>query len=479
MLYPCVRVTALLLLAFFICRPSSRGQSVESRFFSRLDGKTAELDRQLTRQTEKYLERMARREERLKKKLCQLDTAAAKRLFSGSEIQEYTRLETMLKRDSGKTAVPLSGEYLPYVDSLKVSLSFLRKNIPPGNLPDPRLQNSIQQLQQLQSKIQDAEQIKAFIRQRKEQIKQWLVGYTQLPAGIQKEYQGINQDLYYYSRQVKGYKDVLNNPDELQRKVLSLLNQLPAFQQFMKNNSQLAGLFNLPGNYGAAGALTGLQTCSQVQQLIQEQVAAGGPGGMAALQSNVQAAEQQLDQFKDKLNGLGGGSGDIDLPDFKPNNEKTKTFLQRLEYGTNFQTTRTNTFFPTVTDLGLSVGYKLNDRSTAGIGASYKIGWGNGINHIALSGQGAGLRSFLDVKIRKTFFATGGLEYNYTTPITDLRQIRDISYWTRSGLIGVSKTVAVKGRWLKQTKIQLLWDFLSYRQLPKTQPVLFRIGYVF
>jgi len=58
-----------------------------SKFFSRLRNKTASLDDQLTRQTEKYLQKMARREERLRKKLYKVDSNAAKSLFAGSADQ--------------------------------------------------------------------------------------------------------------------------------------------------------------------------------------------------------------------------------------------------------------------------------------------------------------------------------------------------------------------------------------------------------
>jgi hypothetical protein len=169
----------------------------------------------------------------------------------------------------------------------------------------------------------------------------------------------------------------------------------------------------------------------------------------------------------------------MDMPDFKPNDQKTKPFWKRLEYGVNFQTTHNNYYFPTVTDLGLSLGYKLGGSNSVGVGASYKIGWGNGIQHIAVSSQGVGLRSYLDIKIKKTWFAAGGFEYNYTTPFSSFQDLRQIERWTKSGLIGISKQVSVKGRFFKQTKLQLLWDFLSYQQVPKTQPVLFRIGYTF
>jgi hypothetical protein len=50
------------------------------------------------------------------------------------------------------------------------------------------------------------------------------------------------------------------------------------------------------------------------------------------------------------------------MPEFKPNTQKTKSFLKRLEYGANFQTQKATNFFPAVSDLGLSLGYKFSDK---------------------------------------------------------------------------------------------------------------------
>jgi len=326
--------------------------------------------------------------------------------------------------------------------------------------------------------MQDADQVKEFVRQRKQQISEYIQQHSNLSGLLGKDYQGLNQDVYYYSQEVRQYKEMLNDPDKLMKQALALLNKLPAFQAFMKQNSQLAGLFNLPSNYSDPASLAGLQTRDQVSALIQQQVSAGGAGGAAALQANLQSAQSQLDGYKDKLSKLGGGSGDIDMPDFKPNDQKTKTLWKRLEYGTNFQTTRNNYYFPTVSDFGLSVGYKLSERSTLGVGASYKLGWGNGIQHIAFSSQGAGLRSFVDVRVKGSFSVSGGFEYNYTKPFSGV-QLPGWDKWTKSGLIGASKTVSMKSRVFKKTKVQLLWDFLSYQQAPRTQAVIFRIGYNF
>jgi hypothetical protein len=457
-----------------------------SRFFDKVQARTAGLNEQITRQTAKYIQRLQEREKNLYKKLYRKDPVAAKSLFAGVQ-ERYAALNQKLASDTGTEGTKPIGDYQANADSLQGMLKFLAQNQSVGQgamgstslskLNATGLQGSLSQLQTLQAKMQDADQIKDLVRQRKQMISDYVRQHTELAGVLGKDFQAMNQDLYYYSQQVREYKEMLNDPDKMTKQALALLNKMPAFQAFMKQNSQLAGLFNLPGNYGDPSALTGLQTRNQVAALIQQQVSAGGANGAAALQSNLQSAESQLNTYKDKLSKLGNGSGDIDMPDFTPNGQKTKPFWKRLQYGTNFQTTRNNYLFPTVSDFGLSVGYKITDGSTAGIGASYKLGWGNGIQHIALSSQGMGLRSFLDIKIKGSFSATGGLEYNYTTPFRSYQQLKQWNDWTKSGLIGVTKTVSVKSRFFKKTSIQLLWDFLSYQQVPKTQPLLFRVGY--
>jgi hypothetical protein len=245
----------------------------------------------------------------------------------------------------------------------------------------------------------------------------------------------------------------------------------------MSTHSELAGLFSIPGSGSAtqATALAGLQTRSGVEQMLQKQVSAGGPDAGQAAGQKIQAAQSALKGLKDKVTQAGGGSSSMDIPDFRPNTQHTRTFLHRLTYGFNIQSVRSNYYLPTTTDLGLSLGYKINDRNTIGIGASYKMGWGQDIHHIAISSQGVGLRSFLETKIKGSFFATGGFEYNYQQPIYSLSQIRSLNAWTPSGLAGLTKQYKIAGK--MKGNVQLLWDFLSYQQVPKTRPVLFRVGY--
>jgi hypothetical protein len=475
------------------------GQSVDSvtnkvfsfptRLLGHIQSRTASVNQQLTQQTEKMLTRMAQKEAKMQKKLSGADSLGAKQLFSSSQ-QQYASLLQRLQAKAGSRPTSPSGVYQPYVDSLQGSLSFLHQNpqLLGGSNTNlatgvqSQLQGATTEVQSLQSRLQVATEAKLFVQQRKQQISQYIAQHAQFQNLLGKPYAAMNQEAYYYSQRLQQYKDQFNSPDKIEKQALAKLSALPAFQNFMKSNGQLSGLFKIPGSGGGEGSaepLPGLQTHAQIAQQVQGQVGASGSGGVDAFQSKLQSAQSQLNSYKNKLPQLGGGATPADIPDFRPNDQKTKTLWRRLEYGTNFQTTHTNYYYPVVTDFGLSLGYRLGHGKVVGVGASYKLGWGSGIDHIALSNQGVGLRSFLQVPLKKSFSATGGFEYNYTTPFTSYQQLRQMQYWTKSGLIGVTKTVSMKSRVFKKTQLQLLWDFLSYRQIPKTQPILFRIGYNF
>jgi hypothetical protein len=243
----------------------------------------------------------------------------------------------------------------------------------------------------------------------------------------------------------------------------------------MKKNSMLAGLFNIPQDYGTSG-VAGLQTRGDIEQLLSQQMQMMGPNGAQTAQANILDAQSVLTDLRNKFQQTGTGG---EMPDFKPNNQKTKSFLRRIQYGVNLQTAHSTYYFPTTTDIGFSAGYKINDKSTAGIGASAKIGWGSDIHHVQVTGQGLSLRSFIDMKIKGNFYASGGLEYNFQKPFNTTQQIQSLDQWQRSGLIGIMKMVSIKSKIAKNTKLQLLWDFLSYYQTPRTQPIKFRIGYNF
>jgi hypothetical protein len=337
------------------------------------------------------------------------------------------------------------------------------------------------ELKELQARMQQANNIQAYIRQRQQELKQQLKDKL-FNSSMAKSLKSINKETFYYEQRLREYKELINDKQKLEQKALELVRNLPAFQKFWQKHSYLAQLFPTPANYGTPQALQGLQTRAGVQQQLQQRFGmssitpnASVGAGNNYLQQQMQAAQTQLSQLKDKLSDLGinGGSSDMTVPDFKPNSQHTKSFLQRIEYGMNVQSLKGSWGIPVTSDVALTAGYKLNDRSTIGIGAAYRMGWGS-IKHIRITHEGVGLRSYTDIKAKGSIWISGGYELNYMQSFKKLPDLYDIHVWQRSGLIGLTKKYKIGKR---ENNMQLLWDFLSYSQIPRTPALKFRVGF--
>ena len=475
-----MRSSLLLLLTCFIIETAKTQvadtaaasfANLPSKYFQEIGKKSSQLENKITAKSEKALRQFSNQEQKLYKKLYKIDSLAAKEIF-GNAKEKINSLSNKLKKAEAVT-VSNVGQYIGHLDSLQTSLNFLSQY--KDKLPSPeKLKAALGKVNILDSKLQSAEEIKNFMRQRKQQLKEMLSKF-----GFAKEFKKLNKNVYYYSQQLNEYKEIIKDPKKIEKKAMTMLSKLPAFQQFMKKNSMLAGLFRMPDDGGTAQSLQGLQTRADVQSLIQNRFTGTGVDPQQYIQQQLGAAQAEMNKLKNKVFNAGGGSSEAELPDFKPNNQKTKSFFKRIEFGSNFQTSKNTQYYPVTTDVGLSIGYKLNDKSVIGIGTSYKVGLGSGFNNIKLSSQGVGLRSFIDWKLKGSFFVSGGYELNYRNTFKNLVQLYDYNLWQKSGLVGLSKVVDMKSKFFKKAKVQLLYDFLWKEQLPRGQQLNFRVGYNF
>jgi len=443
---------------------------LSDKYIQDIGSRSVEYQAKMQQSTEKYLDKLNSQEQLLQKQLSKADPAAADRIFNGSQ-QVYDKIQNDLKNNSENILRPM-GKYVPGIDSAVTSLKFLQQN---GNLPGRLGSNAAQvkaalsKVQALEDQFKKTDNVEDFIKQREQYLQQQLASYN-LP-GLQQ----YKQQAAYYGQQMQELKQDWNDPSRAEEKAMALLNKLPSFQNFMKKNSMIAGLFNIPDDYSTAG-IAGLQTRDQVQKMMQEKMQMMGPKGTQNAQQNIGDAQSMLTSLRNKLNQ---GSSELAMPDGQGNNQHTKSLFRRLEYGINIQSSVASSYYPQSTAFAGTIGYKLNDKSVIGIGLSYNVGWGTDIHHIHISNQGIGIRAFLDVQLKGSFYASGGFEKNYNKVFTSLNQVVVGNLWQNSGLIGISKIVSMKGNLMKKTRVQLLWDFLSYYQIPKAQPFVFRVGYNF
>lgn len=418
----------------------------------------------LVRKSEKWIKRLKRYERALQKRIEKNGVDISKQLPQ-SNNNFYSKIQQQVVSAS---PVSSSGVYIPQIDSLTVLTDYFHQSVKNGrmqNIPTPgKIKELSGKLKSALNNLQGAASIQQQLNERKAQLRK-----IAEVSGINKEFRKYQEQYYYYQRQVNEYKSALENPDKAFKKLMSYVRDIPEFKAFLRKNSQLSRLFLPPDPLsGTVSLVPGLQTQSGVQALIGQRFSGADPLGM--MQQQTDLAKEQLNELKEKVRKVSGDQNESDMPDFKPNGQKIKSFFRRLEYGMNIQSAKRNNLLPVTTDWAFSLGYKLNDKSTIGIGAAYKMGWGDGFQRIQITNEGIGLRSFVEMKLKGSIWISGGYEQNYWARFGRISQLGAIK-WQESGLIGISK----KYRLVKKTgNLQLLWDFLNRQTGPALQ---FRTGF--
>ena len=429
--------------------------NIPLRYLSQVDEKARDYHKMVDQQSIRLLNRLQKIENRIWRKLAKHHPGIADSIFSKTTLPD--KPAAILNTGSGG-----------YLDSLQTSLKFLQahSNLLQGN-SSGKIAGTLKNVQQLQESLQYTETIKNYIRQRKELLRQQLAGY----GSYGREFKQLNKQVYYYAEQMKEYKAMLKDKKKAENKAIEILKRQPAYKKFIAGNTQLAGLFRIGESFESTVVPGGLQSRVAVQQLISERLnIIGGSNPGSYLIEQLNGAQSQVNQLRNSMNT----SGDGDMPDFRPNTQRTKNFFKRIEAGFNLQTQQGDNTFPAISNIGLSAGYRINDKSVAGIGIAYRLGLGKPLKDITLSHQGVSFRSYGDIKLKKSIWISGGLEYNYLHAFRRGNDLPDLHLWQRSGLIGLSRKTRM-GKTVMKT--QLLWDFLSYHQVPRAQPLKFRIGY--
>ncbi|MBG9377718.1 hypothetical protein I5907_15860 [Panacibacter sp. DH6] len=448
----------------------------------KLDNKYYKLSASVNKHSRKLIESLQAEEEKLQIKLSRVDSLKAQALFQKTQ-EQYARLKTLADNPVDIASAKLK-EYIPNIDSANTVLKFLSQYKDLSALSSGKLEQlsqTLNSLQDLQGRLQQANEIQNFVKQRLSQLKSSLSN-SALGQGLAS----INRKAYYYQQQIEEYKSILRDKKKLEEKLIGTVRTLPAFQKFWDKHSYLAQLFPMRTNPETSGnPIPGLQTAAGMQQLMQQRFGTqitlpttNPAAGAGLFQEQTAVAQQQIADLKRQVDKTGGSSSDLVMPGFKPNEQKTKSFLERLEYGLNFQSEKSTSFLPATTDIAITAGYKLSDNKVIGLGASYKIGWGHGWNNISLSSQGAGFRGYADVKAKAGFWLSAGFEYNYLQTFSNLRDLHtNIDVWQQSALAGITKKYKIsKGR---EGKIQILYDFLHNKHLPASQGLKFRVGWGF
>jgi hypothetical protein len=470
---PRLIITPVFILSIFLLNAQDSLLKISPDYLDKVSAKVDKAGQALNKKTERALLKMEKEEKRLNEKLAKIDSLAAKKLFSATE-KKYAELRDKLNKKAEQLNPENLSSYVPYLDTLKTTLSFLETKgnslLSQSSPTKEKLRNTISKVNNLNSELAKVQSIQQYLRERRQYLKEQLSQF-----GMVKQLKKMNKELFYYGEELKELKETLKDPKKIEAKALAVLRELPVFKKFMQQNSQLASLFSMPGGSNADPAsFAGLQTRASVQQFIQTSLPINGGNGQQFLTQQLQSGNSQLSKQKNSIRFPELAENYGEMPDFKPNMQKSKSFLKRLEYGANIQFGKTNHFLPNTGELAVSIGYKLNDKGIVGIGSSYKLGLGTGINHIKFTHQGFGMRSYIDWKIKGGFYISGGYEKNNLPQLNNVVAPIRLSTWQESGLIGISKKYPVGKK--RKGNFQVLFDFLSYKNIPRSQPILIRTG---
>jgi len=430
------------------------------KLLEHIDKKYNGLTQLLSKNASKAIEQLQRQEKVLIAKLSKQDSSKAKQLQLSSTAA-YNDLPNQLVQAKGNSVAAVRN-YIPALDSVQAMMGFINGG------------NVVKSVAGLQDQIQIANYTNTFLQNRRQALQTALSG-----TPLVKQLKQVQKTAFYYQQQVEAYRQTLKDPDKLQKLALTQLSKLDAFKAFFAKNSQLASIFRMgvAENELDAASINGLQTRQSMRAALQ-QFESAGANPQQFVQGQVQSASGELQTFKNKINNAVSGNGEAGMPSFKPNTQKAKSFLQRIELGFNIQSLRPNGLLPVTSDLAFTLGYKLNSKSVIGVGLSYKMGWGNGISDMRITHEGFGLRSFVDWQIKGGFYISGGYEQNYMQSFNRLSALMNLpmSAWKQSGLMGISKKYKL-GK--KKGTLQVLYDFLHFSNQVNTQPVIFRTGFNF
>ena len=450
-------------------------QHIPTRYINTIDSKIDKYSSRITTKTTKTLTKLSRWENKIKSLLEKASPQTAAQLFAPGQ-PTFTSLLQQIQQGEA-IALSYQAQYNKYTDDITTSLNYIaqqKEQLDSGFIKKATAAH--QKMKALAYEEDKSEALQQFIKERKKQ----LISQAVTHIGQSKYLVKMNKEAFYYAETLKNYKEIFSDSKKAEETVKGILNRIPAFSEFVKKNSMIAGLFNIPD--GTAQLLPGIQTRAGVQSEITQRLTAMGGNAQELMTKNLQAAEAKLNKLKSKMNENNNSGEDVD---FKIKDQKSKTFGQRLEYIMNIQFAKSNGFVSSASNIALGIGYKLGNTATVGGGISYKLGMGN-INNIHFTHEGIGLRSFLDWKLpplykkmKNLFSVTGGFEMNYNQHFKDLAFLKNNNVWQRSALLGVTKKMSVKTKWFKGSNVQLLVDLLAKQHIPVSQMMVFRIGYSF
>lgn len=473
-----------------------------AKFQKRSVNRIEKLTARIKKANDHYLEDFIKRQNALLESLCTINELGAEAMMQDA-LYSHKRFENTCDRE--KNYEP--GLYRPEIDTLTLAVSFLdsKSNGEGGNCLCPHLKSVKAASENLKLELKRSELITNYIQERTNYLTRTLAD----TPFAQFQMNSISHSLHYYKAQIAEFNAIFADRSKIENLIFSKLLANSQFSAFVNAQGQLA----LPNTVNATPAKL------SISQLLAEAPKATTDITSAILSKSdvnrVEIKELVTDAGTDMLSGLDSlGSKSLDLVEdterdslstkghvqneivkknkekvWKPNPLKTKRFIDRLNWGLNFQADRRNNLFPLSGTLAINTSYQVHRNANIGMASSYIIGFSRYVPFTneqipvirSFQSNGINFRSFIDFKLRGAIYFQCNLEKNYrkgsyTSRDYSLFDLRSYDFQSTSFLGGLKIKYPSSNKLSKPT-LEILYDFLS----PKNgQPALvFRVGVEF
>jgi hypothetical protein len=343
--------------------------------------------------------------------------------------------------------------------NLDLPATDLKVGNPLGELDNP-LKDELSEANELKGKIAEVKDVPQQQIDKLKSVEQVQVAQDKLGQANE-----LTDKAQAYSSDVKNIaqgnlEEVKELPNGLEQQAL----KLDEVQELQKQSGELGKMQEMAGKGNDPEAM---------KALAKDHAMTYAKDHFAGKQEVLKAAMDKMANLKTKYASLDSLSN---IPKYKPNQMKGKSFIERLVPGLTFQVQKSAN---TLIDYSAVLGYRINGRVTAGAGWNERIGLAKKLK-FTTSDRIYGPRAFVDVMVFKGFSArVEGEKMRTDVPPTLVSYYDERGKaWIWSAFVGIKKqynfTRSVKGNF------QFLYNFYDdHDSSPYTERFNVRFGFEF
>ncbi len=459
------------------------------RFYNRSVSRIRKLTKRIQSCNDIYLLNFSRCEDLILHGVCSFDSIAAEALIQDAWYS-FNRFENIVGRES----LLEPGGTFNELDSLTNAIEALDSA---ENCLCEYKQAFWTEYSILQKELKRNELISAYIHERTAFINTYLGGY----GGLNKNIGLMNNNLGYFNAQVIEYKSLFGDKSRIENIVLSYIHSAPEFSQIAAAPSPTVNLSNTLPSIDAGNQiqnplilLRALLGDSQTEKKTQSILQGADPirNQVSAVSTELSELIGQADQPGDSIRSpvsvksIDNSVGKKEKSPESLNKLKTKRFVDRINFGSNFQASRRNAFFPISGVIAGQLAYQFSPRIQLGLGCSWIVGFNQTTKYemgefpvfSSLASNGTGLRTFCNYGFTSRISGSFNYELNnrQTVIYSEFQNSPFVSMkWNTSLLAGLKFSLSSKSK--SVPIFELLYDINHHRT---GQPALvFRTGFQF